>query len=336
MAVRPAIKRVPKPSQAVRGWSTFTIATRTSRKRAVKMSGTSRATSGSLASSRRNPAWLRGWLMSCIASLPAVASCDSAPATLTLQDDGVAAPGLLPRHCTGTDVWTKPGCVHPADIKVNSVGYLPGRTKLATLTSNTSESTFAVRNLITQEVAYSGSLTENAIDVPDTGESVKWADFTGLTQAGTYAIEVTGLPASPQFEISDSVYAEVLKSSLLGLSGQRCGSSVTFEYGGDTFAHGNCHQTDAAFNSTFITGKSGNQDARGGWHDAGDYRKYTVNGAFSVAFLVKAWEDFGQPLASIDHIPGGSGGVPSILAEAKYQRRRCRASAGSMRRGTTT
>jgi endoglucanase len=204
-------------------------------------------------------------------------------------------------------------------VKLNTVGYLPARVKRATVPAEVAETSFVVRDVATQQVAYLGELSATSLEVSDTGESVRIADFTTLTTPGAYVVEVAGIAPSPQFEIASSAYDEVLRSSLLGLYGQRCGSSVRIEFDGDTFTHGACHLNDAAFDSTFTPEQSGTTDATGGWHDAGDYGKYTVNGAFSVAFLIKAWEDFGAPLARIDHVAGGAGALPPILSEAKYQ-----------------
>ena len=253
--------------------------------------------------------------------LPLSSACDSpAPnALIVLHNGDASTPYVSPKSCDSGQVWTRSGCTPQADIKVNTVGYLPSRAKFATAPADGAAGTFAVRDVATQQVAYTGALSENPIDVPDTGETVRLADFTALSAPGTYVVEVAGFAPSPQFEITTSAYDDVLRTSLLGLYGQRCGAAVSIDYGGDTFAHGACHPTDAAFDPALIAGTSGTKDATGGWHDAGDYGKYTVNGAFSVAFLVKAWEDFGEPLRRIDHLSGAAGALPPILAEAKYQ-----------------
>jgi endoglucanase len=233
--------------------------------------------------------------------------------------NGDASTYVPPKSCVSGQVWTRSGCVQQPDVKANTVGYLPARVKFATVPAEAADSAFVVRDVASQQVAYAGALTQNPIEVSDTGESVRVADFSALNQPGTYVIEVAGYAASPPFEITSSAYADVLRSALLGLYGQRCGASVSIDFGGDTFAHGDCHQTDGAFDATFTPGQYGDHDATGGWHDAGDYGKYTVNGAFSVAFLLKAWEDFGAPLARIAHVPDSASPLPGILAEAKYQ-----------------
>ena len=251
--------------------------------------------------------------------------CDSPPSNdqsgTPIVNDYDASSVTLPGHCADkSQVWTKTGCVPAPAIKLNTVGFALTQPKLATLPADSDATTFMVHDVTTDAVVYTGSIPDASIAVPDTGDIVRVADFTEFAEPGTYTLEVAGLSRSPQFEIADAVYNDVFRSSLLGLFGQRCGAQVSFAYDGATFAHGNCHQSDAKFNINITPGVSGTHLATGGWHDAGDYGKYVVNGAFSVAFLVKAWEDFGPSLANVDHLPSGtSSSMPSILAEAKYE-----------------
>lgn len=251
-----------------------------------------------------------------------VDGCDSPPAK-NADDEGSypdASPTPGKMQCaTAGNVWTKNGCVEPAAIKLNTVGYVPGRKKIATVPDNATGTTFVLRDTESQQQVYSGDVSANTIDVSDTGDTVRTADFSAFDVEGTYVLEVEGLPQSPPFTIGATVYNDIFKSTLLGFYGQRCGSAVTFDYDGDTFSHATCHMNDAQFDATMIPGASGSRVATGGWHDAGDYGKYVVNGAFSVAFLLKAWEDFGQPLAGVRHIPSSAGTLPDILSEAKYE-----------------
>ena len=64
----------------------------------------------------------------------------------------------------------------------------------------------------------------------------------------------------------------------------------------------------------------GERDDSGGWHDAGDYGKYTVNGAFAVGFLLKAYEHFPQFVEKIAlDIPEKGGALPDMLDEAQVE-----------------
>ncbi len=255
-----------------------------------------------------------------LVGLSTLLGCDSPPKDpLTPEDHWDASYPRGNMNCVADGVWTENGCVTPAAVKLNTVGYLIGRKKLASVPADTADSNFVIRNIATQQPVYSGVMSATPVDVTDTGDTIRIADFTDFDEPGTYAIEVGGLAASPQFEIGDSVYNDIFRTSLLGLYGQRCGTSVSLDYNGDTFGHAACHLNDAQFDPALVTGMTGSHAATGGWHDAGDYGKYTVNGAFAVAFLLKAWEDFGQSLASVNHIPRYTDSLPSILAEAKYE-----------------
>jgi endoglucanase len=204
-------------------------------------------------------------------------------------------------------------------IKLNTVGYVTGRNKFATVPADAPDSAFVIRNLANQEVAFQGALPSTVINDVDTGDAVRSADFSSFDEPGNFVLEVGSYATSPSFEIGETVYNNILQTSLLGLYGQRCGVALQFDYVGDTFSHAICHQNDALFDPNLVPGQSGQLDATGGWHDAGDYGKYTVNGAFSAAFLLKAWEDFGQPLGNVNHIPEYTDSLPSILAEAKVE-----------------
>ena len=58
----------------------------------------------------------------------------------------------------------------------------------------------------------------------------------------------------------------------------------------------------------------------GGWHDAGDYGKYTTNGAFSAGMMLAAWEQFQPVVANLSlPIPEHGGAFPDFLAEVKWE-----------------
>jgi endoglucanase len=95
---------------------------------------------------------------------------------------------------------------------------------------------------------------------------------------------------------------------------QRCGTEVTADIAGE-FAHPVCHDTKA-----LIYGTNSYIDVSGGWHDAGDYGRYVVAGATTVADLLLAYEDFPELWAADDlGIPESGNGIPDILDEAAYE-----------------
>src|SRR5207245_706141 len=62
------------------------------------------------------------------------------------------------------------------------------------------------------------------------------------------------------------------------------------------------------------------RDGTRGWHDAGDYGKYTVNGGFAAGMLLSAWERHRAGLITLTlPIPESGGAVPDFLAEVKWE-----------------
>ena len=57
-----------------------------------------------------------------------------------------------------------------------------------------------------------------------------------------------------------------------------------------------------------------------GWHDAGDYGKYTTNGAFTVGMMLQAFERFQPMLSTLTlPIPEKGGTIPDFLDEVKWE-----------------
>jgi endoglucanase len=272
------------------------------------------------------------------AALPATGGCDPAEPACP-QGKEATAWGCLPRcapgkervgrvcrdKCPPDQERVAGDCVTefdvtPAAIRLNSVGFLPDRVKLASIPSETVEpeaERFFVRRAEDDAEQFSGESTE-AIADPDTGELVWIADFSELAEPGEYYIEVPGVGVSPRFVIGPDAYGPVLNAVMLGLHGQRCGTEVSFRYAGWRFAHDACHLDDASLK--FVTGASRIQPATRGWHDAGDYGKYTVNGAFALGMVLLAWEHSQSELGQRTFdIPETGGALPDYLAEAKWQ-----------------
>jgi endoglucanase len=199
-------------------------------------------------------------------------------------------------------------------VRLDSVGAIADRVKLASYKG--ASAPFQVRTVRDGAVVFSG--TSRAVHNADTDEELAVADFSAVTEPGDYYVEVPGVGESPRFRIGYGVYNAAFRAVFLGLHGQRCGTSVSFRYEGADFGHGACHLRDALL--THATGESVTRDALGGWHDAGDYGKYTVNGAFAVAFMLKAWEHFRPVMESLVlPIPEQGGAIPDLLDEARWQ-----------------
>ncbi len=120
--------------------------------------------------------------------------------------------------------------------------------------------------------------------------STRWgafwqADFSDFRTAGSYQIE-TDWQISPPFAIRDRVYDRIIGGYLGFLRAQRCGSAV--------FAvHDACHLDDGVLDtdgSPFL--------AAGGWHDAGDFRKWHAFTLYHIEALLTLREILDEDVES--------------------------------------
>ena len=221
------------------------------------------------------------------------------------------------QSCLPGQVWEDGECVDPPepDIAVNSVGFTPEAPKRATARRAGDE--FTLRRVDDDEVVFTGPLVGPTAS-EDTGEEVWTIEFSEVTEPGEYYLRVRGLETSAPFRIGDDALDSALSAAMLGLYGQRCGTAVSFTFNGTDYSHGACHLHDAELVEPHDGVES--KDMVGGWHDAGDYGKYTINGAFSVGYMLKAWEHFPANLAEREfEVPERGGAFPDFLDEAKWQ-----------------
>ena len=82
------------------------------------------------------------------------------------------------------------------------------------------------------------------------------------------------------------------------------------------YSHAICHQ-HGEFDVS--SGKQGERDNIGGWHDAGDYGRYVVNSGISTGALMWAWEMNGDKIRKISlKIPESGNGTPDLLNEVRW------------------
>ncbi len=202
--------------------------------------------------------------------------------------------------------------VDSCTIAVDQIGYLPSALKIATIKGGALNHTVNLINEKTNEIVLKDKIGAGK-DNPDTGEKEAVFNFTKIEDEGTYHIE-SGDFASPSFKISNKVYNEALKASIKMLYYQRCGQELTSEFAGD-FAHPACHMEKAIL----YDNPSKTIDVSGGWHDAGDYGRYSVAGAKAVADLLLAYENYPKVFTDDIGIPESGNDVADILDEARYE-----------------
>jgi endoglucanase len=200
-------------------------------------------------------------------------------------------------------------------IRLNTVGYLPNAEKKASITAACTN--FFVVRLPSRLPVFYGAVTGPILN-EDTQEQLYTADFSACSVSGEYELDVPGVGRSAPFRIAADVYREPFSTAMLGMYLWRCGTAVSATYHGQTFAHDACHTNDAWLD--FVGGGHTNKNGTKGWHDAGDYNKYTVNAGLTVGTLLRAWEDFEPQIRKVRlQIPESGGRLPDFLAEVKWE-----------------
>ena len=194
------------------------------------------------------------------------------------------------------------------NVAINQIGYAPADEKTAFVKSK-ELTDFYVCDASSQEVVYAGTLSESQPDVAS-GEFIQQGDFSDFSEEGTFYI-YTEEGTSYPFAIGEGLYSEMYKDVVLMLYKQRCGTETDASIAED-FAHPVCHDTEAT-----VYGTSQKKDVNGGWHDAGDYGRYTVSTAKTIADLMLAYEDCGVDADDMG-IPESGNGTPDLLDEARF------------------
>lgn len=198
-------------------------------------------------------------------------------------------------------------------VSVNQTGYQPKDPKTV-FVNGTQSKTFEIVDAKTFQVVYNGEFSDPS-SCAGTQTDIISGDFSDFETPGTYFIRTESSGKSYKFTIADDVYSDALRASILMLYTQRCGCEVKADIGEEyaDYVHPACHTAEAK-----IYGTDTMIDVSGGWHDAGDYGRYVVPGAKTIADLFMTYEDTGYKADDLG-IPESGNGVPDILDEARYE-----------------
>ena len=197
-------------------------------------------------------------------------------------------------------------------IYVNQVGYLNGSNKKAVL--NFDAASFDVIDEKGSAV-FSGKTTHFGTD-EISGEDTYVADFSGFDKTGRYRVSAGGVK-SVSFEISDKAYDKLMKDICKCFYYLRCGDALDKKYAGEYY-HKPCHMTKATVYGEDVEPV----DVTGGWHDAGDFGRYSTAGAVAVAHLlygVRYYKSLLDVKFDIPPVKCEKGELPDILAEVMVE-----------------
>jgi hypothetical protein len=127
-------------------------------------------------------------------------------------------------------------------------------------------------------------------------------DFSAYSLPGVYRLRLASGIASPPFRIGPHLYRDLPQLILAFFRVQRCGAT-------QPLGHGPCHLKDAIAGSGPETGHP--VDLSGGWHDAGDYIKFTATISYTTLLLLECADHF--PHA----VPPDPRGRSPLLQEAR-------------------
>lgn len=199
---------------------------------------------------------------------------------------------------------------HETRITVNQIGYPQNEEKRAFFYQ---KGPFRVINTKTGEVAYQGTASE-PINDEKSGTIVYEGNFSPLETPGTYIIEQNETFKSFPFAINQSPYIKLHRGLLKAFYFFRCGMDLTEEFAGP-WKHAACHTSKAK-----VYGEPDRMlDSSGGWHDAGDYGKYTAPGAKAVADLLLAYDLYPDAFGDSIPLPESDGQMPDVLHECRYE-----------------
>jgi len=205
----------------------------------------------------------------------------------------------------------------PTDkIRINQLGFYPGSVKQF-LVNDTEASTF---QLVRTDggVAFSGKLTDNG-PWEASGEQVMLGDFSSYTTPGEYCIVVDGKIKSPPFEITEGLYTEALKAAIKSYYFQRASMPIEEKFGG-MYERGAGHPDDRCLFHPSSGYLEGTMNSPGGWYDAGDYGKYTVNASLSTGQMLHLVEQYPDAVADGSlNIPESGNDINDLMDELKYE-----------------
>jgi endoglucanase len=199
--------------------------------------------------------------------------------------------------------------------KVNQVGYLPSDDKGFHVTEGTSARAgdpFSVLDAATQATVATGLLGAAFDDTASSGESVLHGDFSAITAPGRYVVSVNGA-ASPPFAIAGDLYRPLFRDALRAFYLIRCGVAIDDPETG--IQHAACHTSDAVLRDD----PSKSEALAGGWHNAGDFGKWTHEAAITVSDMLWLYELNPAGSSSVSAATtDANDGIPDLLHEARW------------------
>jgi len=202
------------------------------------------------------------------------------------------------------------------NIRFNQVGYYPKSIK-EFVVADYEASSFNILNE-KNKIVFEGELVDKG-SWDTSGEHILLGDFSGLTRAGNFFIQLDNGITSASFQIAPWIYETALDAAIKSFYFQRASMAIEEQYGG-VYKRASGHPDDFCLFHPSSGKEKGTFNSSGGWYDAGDYGKYVVNAAITVAQMLNLVEMVPEAVASDDiNIPESGNGIRDLLDEIRYE-----------------
>lgn len=221
-------------------------------------------------------------------------------------------------------------------FNVNQVGYYSDWSKVAYVTGVEASQPALLVNFDSGEVVeqlQTRSVESQNPDLPLTSK----IDFSHIQKAGRYVLTYQNV-RSPIFSIDDQIYQDAVVKLLRSYTLQRCGeplndvvadlkhevchlddSQLFRPLVGVTFEDNDNHTLQASQGWSISTPAPIEIDTTGGWHDAGDFGKYTTTTAVSIGRVLSSYLSQTQYLGQLDlSLEDHVATMPDVLTEMKF------------------
>jgi endoglucanase len=208
-------------------------------------------------------------------------------------------------------------------IRLNQIGYYPDGQKVAIIT-DVSATEFTIKSAKSGEIVFKSKLSSPRKSV-FSDNSARVADFSVVSEIGSYVLNLPGLGDSYPFEIRPAVFTDLTKAFIKAFYFQRMSTPLPVKYAGK-WSHPGGHPDNKVIvhPAAASPGRSAGTiiSCPGGWYDAGDYNKYVVNSGITMGTLLSLYEDYPSYFDALKiNIPESGNGAPDLLNEIVWNLR---------------
>lgn len=200
-------------------------------------------------------------------------------------------------------------------IKVNQVGYYPNQEKTAAVEQSAEAKKYTLTDA-NGKVVWKGKGVRKAVS-PWSAKEREIIDFSSVTTPGEYTLTAGKL--TQKVIIKEHALNDLAIASIKAFYLQRTGEPILEKYAGK-YARPAAHMdTNVLIHPSAVS--EGRPEGTvisspGGWYDAGDFNKYIVNSAYTVAIMLDSYEMNKAYFDKLEvNIPESGNGTADLLDE---------------------